>query len=104
MFFPSYRLGLIVVAILFLTLEENASAAITVRNLEWPSIYGTDRPIPFFRKFRITCPPRAVKLMTLRSGKEPREKPSRKDTMDRRIPTAGKENQQRRRTVHHQTS
>ena len=72
----------------------------TVRNFEWLSVYGTVRPIPFFRKFQITCPPRAVNVMTLRSGKKPREKTSWKGTRDRWNPTAGKENQQRRRTVH----
>ena len=75
-----------------------------VRNFEWLSVYDTDRPIPFFRKFRNTCPPRAVNLMTPRPCKNPREKPSRKDTMDRRNPMVGRENQQRRRTVHHRTS
>ena len=54
-------------------------------------------PIPFFRKFRITCPPRAVNLMTPRSGKKPRERTSRN-------PTAGRKNRQRKRTVRHQTS
>ena len=62
------------------------------------------RPIPFFKKFQITCPPRAVNLMTSRLGKKPRERTSRKGTMDRRNPTAGRENQQRRRIVHQQTS
>ena len=42
--------------------------------------------------------------MTLISGKKLWEKPSRKVTLDRRNPTAGRENQQRRRTVHHQTA
>ena len=69
-----------------------------VRNFEWPSIYGSDRPIPFFGKFRITCPPRAV--MTQRSGRNL----GREDTMDGRDPTAGGENEQHRRSVHQQTS
>ena len=41
--------------------------------------------------------------MTPRSGKKPRERTSQKGTMDKRNPTAGRENQQRRKTVHHQT-
>ena len=45
---------------------------INVWNLEWPSVYGTDRPIPFFRKFRIMCPLRALNLIiTPRSGENP---------------------------------
>lgn len=41
-----------------------------VRNFEWSSIYGTDRSIAFFRKFRITCLPRAVNQTTSRLGKK----------------------------------
>ena len=42
-----------------------------VLNFEWSSVYGTDRPIPFLRKFRIACPLRAVNLRTPKSGKNP---------------------------------
>ena len=42
--------------------------------------------------------------MTPRSNKKPLERTSRKGTMDRQNSTAGRENQQRRRTVHQQTS
>ena len=76
----------------------------SVRNFEWPFVYGSNGFYPFFRKFQITCSPRAVNLKTPRSDKKPREQPSRKDTMDRQNPTAGRENKQRRRTVHRQTS
>ena len=36
------------------------------------------RTLPFFRKFQITCPPQAVKLMTPRSGKNPEKVPAEK--------------------------
>ena len=75
-----------------------------VLNFERPSVYDTGRPIPFFRKFRITCPPRSANLIAPRLSKKPWERISRKGARDRRNPTAGRENQQRRRTVHHQTS
>ena len=42
--------------------------------------------------------------MTPRSDEKVRERTNRKSTMDRRKPTAGRENQQRKRTVHRQTS
>lgn len=54
--------------------------------------------IPFFGKFRITCPTRAVNLMAQRS----RKNPGREGTMDGRDLTAGRKNRQRARTVHQQ--
>ena len=36
------------------------------------------RTLLFFRKFQITCPPQAVKLMTPRSGKNPEKVPAEK--------------------------
>ena len=52
-----------------------------VRDFECPSVYGSDRPYPFFGKARITCPPRGTNLMTQRLGKKPREnhQPERHD-------------------------
>ena len=67
-----------------------------------PFIARTD-PFPSLENSEL-CPPRAVNLVTPSSGKKPREKPSRKSTINRRNPRAGRENQQRRRTVDHQTS
>ena len=67
-----------------------------VLNFERPSVYDTGRPIPFFRKFRITCPPRSANLIAPRLSKKPWERISRKGARDRRNPTAGRENQQRR--------
>ena len=77
-----------------------------VRNFEWPPVYGTYRPILFFRIFRIACPPRTVNLTTARSDKKTpgKDQPERQTKMDKRNLTAGRENQVRRRTVHRQTS